>query len=222
MTCLVLIPHELLRGPILRWSGPGVNQNTSLLDKSPHILIFDRIHTSHAGVYKCFANFNIPEAGINLTGMGMTEVNIQSKCNNNNILTHIQFIYIVLSPVPLPILTVTGSPRDADFFQGLDLTFTCSALLQSAVDTPVIVMATWMRNGTRLVEDDSYISVTNVTVASLPHTYLTTVRLNPMDYDDAGTYTCIVTVLPDNTTFINGTTESATKTVTSISGMYYL
>lgn len=87
LTCLVLIPHELFQGPILRWSGPGANQNTSLLDKSPHILIFDRIHTSHAGVYKCSASFSIPEAGINFTGMGMTEVNIQSKYNNN-ILMH--------------------------------------------------------------------------------------------------------------------------------------
>lgn len=80
------------------------------------------------------------------------------------------------------------------------------------------LMATWMRNGTRLVEDDSYITVTNVTMASLPHTYSTTVRLNPMDFDDAGTYTCVITVVPDNTTFINRTTVSATKTVTAISG----
>lgn len=217
MTCLVLIPHELFHGPILRWSGPGANQNTTLLNKSPHILIFDRIHTSYAGVYKCLISFSIPEAGINLTGMGMTEVNIQSK-NNNNILTHIEFIYIILSLVPPPILTITGSPRDADFFQGLDLTFTCSAELQSTVDTPVTLMATWMRNDTKLVEDDGYMTVTNVTVAALPHTYLTTVRLNPIDFDDAGTYTCIVTVSADNTTFINGTTVSAMRTVTIISG----
>lgn len=78
MTCLVQVPHELLRGPVVRWSGPGINQNISLLDNSPHTLIFDRIHTSHAGVYKCIATFSIPEAGINFTGMGMTVVNIQS------------------------------------------------------------------------------------------------------------------------------------------------
>ena len=80
-------------------------------------------------------------------------------------------------------------------------------------------MTTWMRNDTRLVEeDDSYISVTDVTVAALPQTYLTTVRLNPMNFDDAGTYTCVVTVVPDNTNFINGTTAFVTKAVATISG----
>lgn len=82
MTCLILTPHELLHGPTLRWSGPETNQNTSLLDESPHILIFDRVHTSYAGVYKCIASFNIPEAGINFTGVGMTKVHVQSKYLN--------------------------------------------------------------------------------------------------------------------------------------------
>lgn len=131
---------------------------------------------------------------------------------------HIIHLPHSFSIVSLPILTVTGFPRDADFFQGLDITFTCSAQLHSAVDTPVTVMATWMRNKTRLEEDDGYITVTDVTVAALPRTYSTTVQLNPMDIDDTGTYTCTVTVLPDNTTFINGTTVSAVKAVTSISG----
>jgi hypothetical protein len=79
MTCLVLFPHEFLRGPILRWSGPGAIQNTSLL---PHILIFDSIHTSHAGVYKCTSSFNIPEAGVNFTAMGMADLNVRSKYSN--------------------------------------------------------------------------------------------------------------------------------------------
>lgn len=80
------------------------------------------------------------------------------------------------------------------------------------------VMATWVRNGTTFVEDDSHITVTNVTVAKLPHTYLTAVRLNPIDFDDAGVYTCQVTILPHDSTFINGTAVSGTKTVTTISG----
>jgi hypothetical protein len=76
-----------------------------------------------------------------------------------------------------------------------------------------------MRNDTRLVEDDDrYVTVSDVTVAALPQTYVTTVRLNPMDFDDVGTFTCIVTVVPDNTTFINGTTTSATRTVANVSG----
>lgn len=78
MTCLVQIPHELLHGPIVRWSGPGVNQNISILETSPYTLIFDRIHTSHAGVYRCIASFNVPEAGISFTGMGVTVVSVQS------------------------------------------------------------------------------------------------------------------------------------------------
>ena len=220
MTCIVMIPHELLHEPILRWSGPGANQNTTLLNKYSQILTFDSIHTSQAGVYECTSNFNIPVAGINLTAMGMAEVNVRSKYSNHHFhtfhLSHFSFSMLV----PPPLLTVVGSPRDANFYQGLDLTFTCSAQLQSAVDTPVTVTATWMRNNTRLVEDnDSYVTLTDVAVASvLPQTYLTIVRLNPMDFDDAGTFTCIVTVVPDNASFINGTTASATKTVTTVLG----
>lgn len=128
-------------------------------------------------------------------------------------------LFTSFSPlVPPPILTITGSPRDTDFFQGLDLTFTCSAQLHSAVDTPVAVIATWTRNGTRFTEDDDYITVTNMTVAVLPYTYLTAARLNPIDFDDAGVYTCQLTITPNDTTFMNGTAVSATKTIITISG----
>ena len=81
ISCLVMIPHELMSGPILKWSGPGVNQNNNRTSgEPPHILIFNRVYTSHAGVYTCVASFNIPEAGINFTGMGMIVVGIQSMC----------------------------------------------------------------------------------------------------------------------------------------------
>ena len=114
---------------------------------------------------------------------------------------------------------ITESPMNANVFQGFDLTLTCSAYLHPVLDTSVTVMGTWMRNGSQLKEDDDHITVTNVTmIRTLPYSYQTTVRLNPVDFDDAGTYTCTITVTPYNISYVNGTTVSSSRTITTISG----
>ena len=120
--------------------------------------------------------------------------------------------------VPPPILTITGSPRDADFFQGLDITFACNIELGSAVDSPIMVQSIWWKNDTVLESgDDDRITVTNATVVMPPSVYQTTVRFNPMDFDDADTYTCAVSVMPLNDTFIAGISESTSRNITNIS-----
>ena len=115
-------------------------------------------------------------------------------------------------------LTITGSPRDSNFFQGLDLTFTCDIELHSAVDSPVTVTGNWERNGTQLKDSASYTTVTNITVVTPPNRYQMAARFNPLNFDDSGTYTCVVTVMPHNTSYISGTLVSATRTITSLSG----
>ena len=53
----------------------------------------------------------------------------------------------------------------------------------------------------------------------LPSVYQTSVRFNPMDFDDADTYTytCAVTVIPLNDTFIARISESTSRNITDIS-----
>ena len=115
-------------------------------------------------------------------------------------------------------MTITGSPRDTDFFQGLDLTFTCSIELHSAVNTPVLVQSRWQRNATELeYGSDNGITVTNTTIVTPPSNYQTTLRLNPTDVVDTETYDCTVTITSQNVAFITGTSVSTSRNVTEVS-----
>ena len=115
-------------------------------------------------------------------------------------------------------MSISGSPRDADFFQGLDITFSCNIELNSAVDSPVMVQSIWWKNETVLESgDDDQITVTNATVVMPPSIYQTSIRFNPLDFNDADTYICAVTVMPLNDTFIGGISESTSRNITNIS-----
>ena len=120
---------------------------------------------------------------------------------------------------PPPI--ISGSPRNTSFFQGLDLTFTCSITLGDVVDTPVTVRGIWNRDGTDLTDGDENgrITIVNPPMSSPP--YDITLRFNPLNVTDAGTYECDVTVTPQDTTFISTATTSNSRAV-NVSGMYDL
>ena len=105
----------------------------------------------------------------------------------------------------------TGSPLDEGFFDGLDLTFTCSITLDTAVNTPVTVLGTWNRNGTSLTNDGNRIIVMSAPMYMPPYT--TTVRLNPLIVNDTGTYTCVVTITPENDTYVTGTTYAVSRNI---------
>ena len=103
------------------------------------------------------------------------------------------------------------------FFQGLDLTFTCSITLDEAVDTQVTVQGSWRRNGTEVADgDDERIIIFNPPMDAPP--YQTTVRFNDINVSDAGLYECTVSVIPQNPTFITGTTSSNSRSIT-VAGM---
>ena len=118
------------------------------------------------------------------------------------------------STVPPPTLVISGSPRNMDFFRGLDLTLTCSITLDEAVNTPVTVQGMWNRNGTALVDgtDDGRITVVNPAMTTPP--YQTTVRFNLLNNDtDTGLYECMATVNPANDTYITGNTATTSRNI---------
>ena len=121
----------------------------------------------------------------------------------------------LFSSVPPPLLTISGSPRNISFFQGLDLTFTCSITLNEAVDTPVTVQGSWRRNEAELADDERII-ISSPPMDAPP--YQTTVRFNLLSVSDAGIYECTATVTPQNTAFITGTTSSNSWSIT-VAGM---
>ena len=116
-------------------------------------------------------------------------------------------------------MTISGSPRDTRFFQGLEFTFTCSIILDAAVDTSVTVQGTWNRNGTELVNgiNDGRITVSYTPLAMPP--YQTTLTFSPLNISDAGAYECSVTVSPKNMAFVTGITSSNTLNIT-VAGSY--
>ena len=117
---------------------------------------------------------------------------------------------------PPPI--ISGSPRNTSFFRGLVLTLTCSITLGDVVDTPVTVQGIWNRNGAELTDGDENgrITIVNPPMSSPP--YDITLRFNPLNVTDAGTYECDMTVTPQDTTFISTATTSNSRAIT-ISGM---
>ena len=125
--------------------------------------------------------------------------------------------YPVMPPPPI----ISGSPRNTSFFQGLDLTFTCSITLGDVVDTPVTVRGIWNRNRAQLMNGDENgrITIVNPPMSSPP--YDITLRFNPLSITDTGTYECDVTVTPQDTAFISTATTSNSRSI-SVSGMYII
>ena len=121
---------------------------------------------------------------------------------------------VLLHIVPRPMMTISGSPRNTSFFQGLNLVFTCNIILEEAVDTSVTVQGTWNRNESELVNEG------RITISNPPlimHPYLITVSFSPLNVSDAGTYECNATVTPQDTTFVTGSTSSISRNI-SVAG----
>ena len=114
---------------------------------------------------------------------------------------------------PPPI--ISGAPRNTSFFQGLDLTLTCIITLGSMVDSLVTVRGIWNRNGIELMNNGRI----TVSPSRSSPPYAITLRFNPLNVTDAGTYECDVTVTPQDATFISTATTSNSRSI-SVSGMY--
>ena len=86
------------------------------------------------------------------------------------------------------------------------------------VDTPVTVRGLWNRNGTELMDGDENgkITIVDPSRTSSPHDI--TLRFNPLNVTDTGTYECQVTVTPHDTALVSTATISNSQAI-SVSGM---
>ena len=128
-------------------------------------------------------------------------------------------LILSLAVPPRPdLMDITVSPlSDYGFFAGLDLTFICNITLDGAINTPVTVLGMWYWNGTVLPNDGNRITVMRNPMSIPPYT--TSVRFNPVRISDTGTYTCAVTVTPQNRTYVTGMTYNQSQSIT-IGGMF--
>ena len=66
-------------------------------------------------------------------------------------------------------------------------------------------------------DEEGKIIISNRAMIMSP--YWTTLRFNPLNISDAGTYECAVTIIPQNTTFITLATASISRTI-AIAGIF--
>ena len=72
LTCSATVQEGIDVSPTLTWTKDGVEQS------SGSVLTFDRLLTSHGGVYTCTARLNIPEAGVDVYRTNTTTIVVQS------------------------------------------------------------------------------------------------------------------------------------------------
>lgn len=128
---------------------------------------------------------------------------------------------MAISPVPLPALIIRGFPRDDGIFRGLILTLMCLIEINPAVNTPVTVEGYLARNGTLLQDrSDGRVTVINSGLESPP--YLTRVRFNSTQFEDAGTYNCSARIIPQVSDFILEAVNFVTRVITVLSKLNWL
>ena len=129
-------------------------------------------------------------------------------------------MYLIIdtySPVPRPDARMTSDPMMDTYTVGLFLRLGCVVTLSPAVDTVVNLDPTWRRDGDVLTTGDQ-LTVGDFTNISLVHTSL--LEFQPLTRYYIGNdtlYECVASVLPQNDTFISGTTTN-TSTIITVEG----
>ena len=123
-----------------------------------------------------------------------------------------------------------GDGDDGSVYQGTELVITCTATVDSAVDTEFNVDIQWSRmlhdnNSSGSGQDDLQDSTSSEAVLTISDTsgsgleYKSTVTISPVDTTDSATYTCTASITPatpdtdyiipsmDNSTTVNITVK---------------
>ncbi|XP_019857587.1 PREDICTED: uncharacterized protein LOC109585878 [Amphimedon queenslandica] len=200
LNCTVTVVDRLIVSPVITWTKRSANNVTSV----PPVLInvsnvmtslylrFPSLNTSDAGLYTC-------EASINVTQISMVARNDDT----SNLPLEI----------PIPSVDVIQSKEDY-FLAGSNLVLTCDISVDPNVDTPFTVNVTWNMtdqqimssgdfgdesspNSMRLPDTDR-VNISSVMMRSGFNEYRSTVNFTTLSsMEDSGTYTCIVTIVPD-------------------------
>ena len=107
--------------------------------------------------------------------------------------------------------TIRRIPSTDVLSDGINLTLICTIQLNTAVDTDVMVNASWT-GPNAMFASNSRISITNVSESVAP--YKTTVFFSPLNITDSGNYTCQADVRPrPSSPFIMMNRDTATLTI---------
>ena len=103
--------------------------------------------------------------------------------------------------VPPPIVTPMASPSQT-VSEGDDMVLTCGSQLNAYVDTPVMVANTWTGPGE--------VGMAGSNTAMVGGAYQSSLTLMSLAPEGAGTYNCSVSVLPNTTQYVTGTSSYGT------------
>ena len=98
-------------------------------------------------------------------------------------------------------------------YQGTELFITCTATVDSAVDTEVNVNISWASNPEGIM-DGSFLTFSGISGSGLE--YNSTVTISPVNTTDSANYTCTASITPPDTDYIipsSATTASVNITV---------
>ncbi|XP_064386142.1 mucin-2-like isoform X2 [Halichondria panicea] len=201
LLCTATPPTPLVTPPTISWVGvvsPDDDvtvTNTSTVLEYNTMVTFDPLRTSHGRVYVCVAGYNIPAADISssVQSSDSTIVNVQ------------------ISPVAI---TLRGDPFDSDFSTGLELDLVCRLELDPAVDSPLTVTSTWVKDNQPLVPDGARLTFTDAIMSgTTPPLYMTSVLFRTINarLSDSGNYTCSFSIVPNQPTYITGTTATVSR-----------
>ena len=121
-------------------------------------------------------------------------------------------VFILSVPVPAVIITLSHTPP---LYTGIILTLTCTVTLDPNVDSGERVVTEW--SGLQDIPQERY----SVTAASgSGTTYTGSLTINPLAYQDTGTYTCTGTVTRGF--HQTNASDDISINVNSESGKYYI
>ena len=124
-------------------------------------------------------------------------------------------LYILPSTVPAPPVSVYLNTNEDSVYQGTELIITCTATVDSAVNTRINVNMMWSSEPAKIM-NGQYITISDTSSSGLEYT--STVTIRPVNTTDSGSYTCTVSVNPTNPHTDNIITSSMKKKDITVKG----
>ncbi len=228
LLCTATPPIPLMTPPTISWVGVVSSDDVTVTNsltvlESNTMVTFNPLRTSRGGVYMCVAGYNIPAADISssVQNSDSTTVNVQSKCVWCGVGVCVcVYVCTVLTLCLHAVSTVAPTPRgvpfDSDFNTGLELDLVCRLELDPAVDSPLTVTSTWVKDNRPLVPDGARLTFTDAIMnGTTPPLYMTSVLFRTLNarLSDSGNYTCSFSIVPNQPTYITGTTATVSRDI---------
>ena len=90
-------------------------------------------------------------------------------------------------------MSVYLNTNDDTVYQGTELIITCTATVDTAVNTRINVNMMWSSESAKIMSGQ-YITINDTSISGLEYT--STVTIRPVNTTDSGSYTCTVSVSP--------------------------